>query len=246
MTFKEQAVGGDNPELVLEWRHAPIGPVLLVDKHITASATHVCLELRWHPVRRGLDHATHFEVRRRDFQSLRPRGSDPGRRRGGRAGQDHAAAQKPASRLRLGGTRVYDVVSCRPAARPWASRHLRLLHDGVLPASRGTVCCRVHAKRLRGDRRPPALRDAMLLLPGCLASVRTGKPIAGEQKPPNKIRPMSQESKTITTWRNGAGACWRNQYSREFVATYDEEQPRQHGIRRSMSPMAPFPQSVFR
>src|SRR5207244_11342448 len=65
-------------------------------------------------------------------------------------------------------------------------------------------------------------------------------------KTTKQIRPMSQESKTITTWRNGAGACWRNQYSREFVATYDEEQPRQHGIRRSMSPMAPFPQSVFR
>ena len=42
-----------------------------------------------------------------------------------------------------------------------------------------------------------------------------------------------------------AGACWRNQYSSEFVATYDEEQPRQHRIRRSMPPMAPFPQSVF-
>src|SRR2546430_10078659 len=65
MTFEEQAVGGDNAELVLEWRHAPIGPVLLVDKHISASATDLCLELRWHPVRRGLDDATHFEVRLR-------------------------------------------------------------------------------------------------------------------------------------------------------------------------------------
>jgi hypothetical protein len=65
-------------------------------------------------------------------------------------------------------------------------------------------------------------------------------------KTAKQIRPMSQESKTITTWRNGAGACWRNQYSSEFVATYDEEQRRQHGIRRSMPPMAPFPQSVFR
>ena len=102
MTFEEQAVGGDNAELVLERRHAPIGPVLLVDKHITASATDVCLELRWHPVRRGLDDATHFEVRLRDFQPFRPGASDPGRRRDGRAGQDRAAAQKPASRLRLG------------------------------------------------------------------------------------------------------------------------------------------------
>jgi hypothetical protein len=177
---------------------------------------------------------------------LRPRGSDPGRRRGGRAGQDHAAAQKPASRLRLGGTRVYDVVSCRPAARPWASHHLRVLHDGVLPASHGTVCCRVRATRLRGDRWPPALRDAMLLLPSCSGQRPHREAYSWRTKTAKQIRPMSQESKTITSWRNGAGACWRNQYSREFVATYDEEQPRQRGIRRSMPPMAPFPQSVFR
>src|SRR5262249_61944382 len=35
---------------------------------------------------------------------------------------------------------------------------------------------------------------------------------------------MSQESKTIigpTAWRNGTGACWRNQCSRELVVTYE-------------------------
>src|SRR2546430_3498920 len=104
MTFEEQAVGGDNAELVLEWRHAPIGPVLLVDKHISASATDLCLELRWHPVRRGLDDATHFEVRLRDFQPLRPGGSDPGRRRDGRACQDHARAAETCVSLAIEGS----------------------------------------------------------------------------------------------------------------------------------------------
>src|SRR5215472_8014844 len=41
---------------------------------------------------------------------------------------------------------------------------------------------------------------------------------------------MSQESKTIigpAAWRNGTGACWRNQCSRELVVTYElRGQPR--------------------
>src|SRR5260370_17050629 len=41
---------------------------------------------------------------------------------------------------------------------------------------------------------------------------------------------MSQESKTIiglTAWRNGMGACWCNQCSRELVVTYElGRQPR--------------------
>src|SRR5260370_22577965 len=41
---------------------------------------------------------------------------------------------------------------------------------------------------------------------------------------------MSQESKTIiglTAWRNGMGACWCNQCSRELVVTYElRGQPR--------------------
>ena len=185
MALEEQAVRRDDAELVLQRRHAPVGPVLPVDEHVGAPAADVRLELRWHAVRRGLDDAAHFEVRLRDFQPLRPSSSDPGRRRDGRAGQGHAAPQEPASCLRLRGTRIYDVVSCRHAARPWASRHVRLLHDGVLPASHGAVYNGVRAqcglvataRKTTGSTR----RDVVL------ASVSIVKPKAGNQKPPNNL-----------------------------------------------------------
>jgi len=110
----------------------------------------------------------------------------------------------------------------------------------VVCAQRGFVATAGH----------PALRDAMLLLKVALASVRSAKPIAGEQKPTNKFGLCRKRARLLPLGETGralAGATnIHNQYPSEFVATYDEEQPRQHRIRRSMPPMAPFPQSVFR
>jgi hypothetical protein len=106
----------------------------------------------------------------------------------------------------------------------------------VVCAQRGFVATAGH----------PALRDAMLLLKVALASVRSAKPIAGEQKPTNKFGLCRKRARLLPLGETGRALAGRNQYSSEFVATYDEERPRQHGIRRSMPPMAPFPQSVFR
>ena len=139
MALEEQPVGRDDAELMLQRRHAPVRPVLPVDQHVGAPPPDMRLELRRRAVGLGVDDAAHGLGRRRDLQALRPGGADPGRGRDRGAGQRRAAAQEPAPCLQLRGTRVHDVVSCRHVARPWASRHVRLLHDGVLPASHGAV-----------------------------------------------------------------------------------------------------------
>jgi hypothetical protein len=54
--------------------------------------------------------------------------------------------------------------------------------------------------------KPPAPRDAMLLVPASAPQAYSWRTKTAKQ-----IRPMSQESKTIicpTGWRNGTSACW--------------------------------------
>src|SRR6516162_8292493 len=82
---------------------------------------------------------------------------------------------------------------------------------------------------------------ARLLLP---ASAPPSLSLANKNRQTNSAY-VAREQDYYHLAKREAGACWRNQYSSEFVATYDKEQARQHGIRRSMPPMAPFPQSVF-
>ena len=50
VALEDQAVGRDDAELVLQRRHAPVGPVLPVDEDVGAAALDLLLELRGHAV----------------------------------------------------------------------------------------------------------------------------------------------------------------------------------------------------
>ncbi len=122
VALEKQPVGRDDAELILQRRHAPIGPALSVDQHVAAPPLDVRLELRRQSVSFGLDDAAHFLARSRNLQALRAgrgnacRGGDRG------AGQRCAVAHEAASFLEL--IRI---------ARRQSARNFRLRHDRALP-----------------------------------------------------------------------------------------------------------------
>src|SRR5712692_4207184 len=82
--LEDEAVRRDDARLVLDRRHAPIGPVLKVFRNVGTAARDMRLELRRHAVRGLLDDATRFPVGRRYRQWRGARRAPCGERASGK------------------------------------------------------------------------------------------------------------------------------------------------------------------